>query len=49
MPAERIVELHGNASYATCLDCGERHELADLKDSFLRAARSPVAAVAAAW
>lgn len=31
VPADRIVELHGNASYATCLECGERHELEDLK------------------
>jgi NAD-dependent deacetylase len=30
-PAEKVIELHGNASYATCLDCGLRHELADLK------------------
>jgi NAD-dependent deacetylase len=35
IPPERIVELHGNASYATCLDCGLRHELAVLKQSFL--------------
>jgi NAD-dependent deacetylase len=27
IPAEHIIELHGNGSYATCLDCGERHEL----------------------
>ena len=26
-PAGKIIELHGNASYAKCLDCGERHEL----------------------
>lgn len=26
-PPERVIELHGNASYAKCLDCGERHEL----------------------
>jgi NAD-dependent deacetylase len=25
--AERIVELHGNGTYATCLSCGQRHEL----------------------
>jgi len=24
---ERIIELHGNGSYAHCLDCGTRHEL----------------------
>jgi NAD-dependent deacetylase len=27
---EKIIELHGNASYAKCLDCGQRHELDDL-------------------
>lgn len=31
IPADRVIELHGNASYATCLDCGERHELEALK------------------
>jgi NAD-dependent deacetylase len=41
VPEERIVELHGNATYATCLDCGERHELAELKDSFLKAGEIP--------
>jgi NAD-dependent deacetylase len=41
VPDERIVELHGNATYATCLDCGERHELAELKDSFLKAGEIP--------
>ncbi|MGF7161245.1 NAD-dependent deacetylase [Rhodoligotrophos appendicifer] len=27
VPAEAIVELHGNGSYARCLDCGGRQEL----------------------
>ena len=27
VPDDRIIELHGNATYAACLDCGERHEL----------------------
>lgn len=31
VPADRIIELHGNASYATCMECGLRHELAELK------------------
>src|SRR5688500_722096 len=31
VPAEQVIELHGNASYATCLECDERHELSDLK------------------
>ncbi len=39
--ADRIVELHGNATYATCLDCGRRHELADLKAPFLERGEIP--------
>ena len=35
VPAMQVIELHGNASYATCLDCGLRHELEVLKQSFL--------------
>jgi NAD-dependent deacetylase len=34
VPAAQVIELHGNASYATCLGCGLRHELADLKALF---------------
>jgi NAD-dependent deacetylase len=30
VPADQVIELHGNASYATCLECGLRHELAEL-------------------
>jgi NAD-dependent deacetylase len=29
--AGRVIELHGNASYAACLQCGLRHELLDLR------------------
>jgi len=38
---ERVIELHGNAGYATCLDCRLRHELADLKEPFLDQGRVP--------
>jgi NAD-dependent deacetylase len=31
VPADRVIELHGNASYAACLECGLRHELDALK------------------
>ena len=41
VPAEMVIELHGNASYAKCLECEERHELAELKDSFLKAGEIP--------
>ncbi len=32
--AEQIIELHGNATYATCLSCGERYELEVLRAQF---------------
>jgi NAD-dependent deacetylase len=35
VPDDRVIELHGNAGYAKCLACGERHELAELKAPFL--------------
>lgn len=34
-PDELVIELHGNASYAKCLDCEKRYELEDLKRAFL--------------
>jgi NAD-dependent deacetylase len=33
-PAE-IIELHGNGTYATCLNCGKRHELAAIRANFV--------------
>jgi NAD-dependent deacetylase len=36
VPASKIVELHGNATYATCLDCGERYELDGIREKFQR-------------
>ena len=34
--AERVVELHGNAGYAVCLTCGQRHDLEPIKVRFAR-------------
>jgi NAD-dependent deacetylase len=31
----QVLELHGNASYAACLECGLRHELETLRQSFI--------------
>lgn len=42
VPDDQVIELHGNASYALCLECGERHELADLRAPFLREGVIPV-------
>jgi NAD-dependent deacetylase len=34
---EHVIELHGNNSYALCLDCAARYELAWVKERFLSA------------
>lgn len=34
IPPEKIIELHGNGTYAKCLDCGERHELFWVREKF---------------
>jgi NAD-dependent deacetylase len=34
VPDERVIELHGNANYATCLSCGVRYELDEIKANF---------------
>jgi NAD-dependent deacetylase len=34
IPPERVIELHGNTMYATCLDCATRYEIADLRAVF---------------
>jgi NAD-dependent deacetylase len=34
IPADKVIELHGNTTYATCLDCGTRHELDDIRAAF---------------
>ncbi len=41
VPAEKVVELHGNTTYARCLGCGRRHELADIRAEFEREERPP--------
>ena len=32
VPDDKIIELHGNGSYALCLDCGDRYELVWMKE-----------------
>ncbi len=34
VPEGKIVELHGNSTYAVCLDCGERHDIAPILKAF---------------
>jgi NAD-dependent deacetylase len=32
--AQDVIELHGNTTYATCLDCAERYEVSWVKEKF---------------
>lgn len=34
IPETQVIELHGNTTYATCLDCQARYELAPIKKAF---------------
>lgn len=34
IPADKVIELHGNTTYAKCLDCGSRHELEFVRAAF---------------
>ncbi|MFV0280945.1 MAG: SIR2 family NAD-dependent protein deacylase [Rhodoblastus sp.] len=40
-PADKVIELHGNGTYAKCLDCGLRYELADVRAEFDRTGAAP--------
>jgi NAD-dependent deacetylase len=42
IPEERVIELHGNTTYAACLDCGKRFELGPIRAAFERDERLPV-------
>ena len=42
---EKISELHGNATYAKCLNCGKRYELENLKTEFLKTNEPPMCSI----
>ena len=42
VPDEKVIELHGNSTYAGCLDCQKRYELAAIKEIFADGERLPV-------
>ena len=39
---EQIIELHGNTTYATCLDCSKRFELAPIRTAFKKDGAMPL-------
>lgn len=34
IPADRVIELHGNTTYAHCLDCGRDYDLEPIRQAF---------------
>ena len=41
VPANRVIELHGNTTYAHCLDCAQRYEMEDIRVEFERTGEAP--------
>lgn len=44
VPGDKVIELHGNSTYAACLACGERHELEPIRAGFEATGEPPVCA-----
>ncbi|MGH7153209.1 MAG: SIR2 family NAD-dependent protein deacylase [Acetobacteraceae bacterium] len=44
IPPEQVIELHGNTTYATCLDCSLRYEIDDVRAEFERTGNAPCCA-----
>lgn len=40
-PADKVIELHGNGTYARCLECGKRYELVEVRAEFERTGAAP--------
>jgi NAD-dependent deacetylase len=41
IPDDLVIELHGNTTYATCLSCATRHEIADIHAAFAQTDEVP--------
>ena len=42
IPERQVIELHGNTTYAHCLDCGERYEIEALRVRFETDEKPPI-------
>ena len=47
--ADQVIELHGNASFATCLDCAKPYALEDLRDAFEATQVPPTCSHCGGW
>ena len=41
LDAAQVIELHGNTTYAACLECDTRHEMDEMRAAFEAGGRSP--------
>ncbi len=41
VPAGKVIEVHGNATYAKCLECGTRHEFDEIEADFKATGEPP--------
>jgi NAD-dependent deacetylase len=41
VPHDRVIEIHGNATFAKCLACGQRHEFDDIEPAFRETGEPP--------
>ncbi len=41
VPDDAVIELHGNTTYAACLECGTRYELEPVREAFERDGATP--------
>ena len=41
VPDAKVIELHGNTTYAKCLDCERRMEIADIRSHFEAEGQAP--------
>ncbi|GLS18972.1 NAD-dependent protein deacetylase 1 [Labrys miyagiensis] len=41
IPDDAVIEVHGNTTYAACLDCARRYEIEDLRGSFAATGEAP--------
>jgi NAD-dependent deacetylase len=41
VPADKVIELHGNTRYAKCLECGARAEIVDIRKHFEETGEPP--------
>jgi NAD-dependent deacetylase len=49
IPERQVIELHGNTTYAHCLDCGERYEIEALRVQFEKDETPPVCVKCDGW